>query len=160
MKKTRQGSASVECENCEKTKVSKIKLDDAKSKRVAIINNTKRVTHIKHKMDGGHIKNMTTADWMISKPKVGDIIVELKGCDVAKAIKQVSETAEFIRSNKLQEGRLAALILCTEHPGLNTKMQRLIEEFMRRFRCPIHIRNKSDEYIFENVLSFNGPEKP
>lgn len=148
------------CNGCEETKVSKIKLDDDGSARTAVFLNPKREKHIKHRMDGGHQKNVTAADWMLTKPNVGEIVVELKGGDVTRAIEQAIETASFATSNNLRTGKIAALVLCTQHPGIDTKIQRLMQSFVKRFKGPVHVRNKSGEFYFEYVLSFTGPDKP
>ncbi len=148
------------CIGCEETRVSKIKLDDEGSPRYAVFQNKDKVKYVKHRMDGGHQNNVTAADWMLTKPDVGEVIIELKGGDVGKALKQVYKTAEFVEANKMRTGKIAALILCTQHPGIDTKIQRLMNEFTKKFRGPVHVRNRSGEFNFEYVLSFTGPEKP
>ncbi|WP_124486255.1 MULTISPECIES: hypothetical protein [unclassified Burkholderia] len=139
--------------------VSKIKLSDKGSVRHAVFLNPERKDHIKRRMDGGYMKNETAADWMLSKKGSGDVFLELKGGDVMHAIEQVCATAEFAVANDLVSGSLAALILCTEHPGFNTKMQRMMQTFATRYKGPVHTRNRSGEFVFEHVLSFNGPER-
>jgi len=139
--------------------VSKIKLSDKRSVRHAVFLNPERKEHIKRRMDGGYMENSTAADWMLSKPGSGDVFLELKGGDVMHAIEQVRATADFAVKNELVCGSLAALILCTEHPGFNTKMQRMMQEFSARYKGPVHARNRGGEFVFEHVLSFNGPER-
>lgn len=146
-------------DNVEEIKVSKIKLSDKGSVRHAIFLNPKREAYVKRRMDGGLVCQQTAADWMLSKHDAGDVVVELKGGDVSHAITQVTATAEFAVESKLACGRMAALILCTQHPGIDTKMQRAMNEFAKRFKGPIHTRNKSGEFVFEHVLSFNGPDR-
>lgn len=149
-----------ECNGCVETKVSKIKLDDKGSTRYAVFLNREKKPHKKHKMDGGHQDKTTlSADWMLTKADTGDIIVELKGGDVAHALEQVLKTASLVEEHNMRTGRIAALILCTQHPGIDTKIQRLMLSFTKRFKGPIHVRNRSGEFTFEHVLSFNGPEK-
>lgn len=145
--------------NEELINVSKIKLSDKGSVRHAVFLNPERKDHIKRRMDGGYMKNTTAADWMLSKKGTGDVFVELKGGDVMHAIEQVFATAEFAIANNLVCGSLAGLILCTEHPGFNTKMQRMMQAFTTRYKGPIHARNRGGEFVFEHVLSFNGPER-
>ncbi|NIJ74890.1 MULTISPECIES: hypothetical protein [unclassified Xanthomonas] len=145
--------------HCEKVSNPRIKLIDKGSSRQAIILNPTRANHLKRRMDGGYIKNSTAADWMLSKSGTGDIFLELKGCDVTRAIEQIIATAEFALLNNLISGKVGALVLCTEHPGFNTKMQRTMQEFSKKFRGPVHARSRSGEFVFEHILSFNGPEK-
>ena len=143
----------------ESVNVSRIKLSDKGSVRHAVFLNPERIEHIKRRMDGGYIKNKKSADWMLSKPGVGDVVLELKGGDVEYAVAQVNAAADYAAANKLTCGAMAALILCTEHPGINTKIQRAMHAFAKKFKGPIHTRNRSGEFVFEHVLSFNGPEK-
>lgn len=145
--------------NDEITRVPKIKLTDKGSLRHAVFLNPERIPYIKRKMDKGYISNKTAADWMLSKPKVGDVFLELKGGDVMHAIEQICATADFADANGLVCGKKAGLVLCTEHPGFNTKMQRAIEAFVTKHRGPIHARNRSGEFQFEHVLSFKGPDR-
>lgn len=146
-------------EHDEETCVSKIKLSDPGSQRKAIFLNPEKQKYIKRRMDGGHQKNVISADWMLTKFEAGDIVLELKGCDVAKALEQVIATAGYAKGKEMLKGRIAALILCTQHPGISTKIQRLMNEFTKNYKGPVHIRNRSGEFIFENVLSFDGPER-
>jgi len=154
-----KSTASKKNPNEEVVKVSKIKLSDKGSVRSAVFLNPERKDHIKRRMDGGLMKETTAADWMLSKPGSGDVFLELKGGDVEHAIEQLSATAEFAIANKLVCGSMAGLVLCTEHPGFNTKMQRLMQAFTNRYKGPLHARNRGGEFVFEHVLSFNGPEK-
>ncbi|MBA4056208.1 MAG: hypothetical protein C0490_15950, partial [Marivirga sp.] len=120
--------------NVEYTKVSKIKLSDAGSKRFAVFLNKEKTTYIKRRMDGGLVKNITAADWMLSKPNVGDVIVELKGRDVAHALDQVAATADFAVQSGIAQKKVAGLVLCTEHPGINTKIQIAMNKFAVRYK--------------------------
>lgn len=158
-KQKKISQTSLSNPNDEVIRVSKIKLSDKGSLRHAVFLNPEREEHTKRRMDGGYMKNQTAADWMLSKKGCGDVFLELKGGDVKHAIEQVAATAEFALANDLVCGSMAALVLCTEHPGFNTKMQRLIQEFTMRYKGPVHARNRSGEFVFEHVLSFNGPER-
>lgn len=143
----------------QKTKVSKIKVEDKGSVRSAVFLNPKKVDHTVWKMDGGILKNTTCADWMVSKENAGAIVVELKGGDVAKALIQVQATATYAKKNSILNGKLAGLVLCTQHPGISTKIQRAMNTFARDFQGPVHVRCRGGEFVFEHVLSFNGPER-
>ena len=121
--------------------------------------NPARETYIKRRMDGGLVINKTAADWMLSKNNAGDVILELKGRDVGHALEQVHATAEFAVAEGINQKKIAALVLCTEHPGISTKMQIAMAKFSNTYKGPIHVRNRDGEFVFEHVLSFNGPEK-
>jgi hypothetical protein len=149
----------VACPHTETTKVSKIRLSDKGSPRYATFLNPEKVVHTTRRMDGGLVKNSTAADWMISKTGIGDIVLELKGCDVEKALEQVTATAGYARDNNYLSNKIAGLVLCTQHPGISTKIQRAMQLFAKTFNGPIHVRNRSGEFVFEYVLSFKGPDK-
>ena len=147
------------CPYTEVTKVSKIRLDDKGSPRYATFLNPDKLNHVTRRMDGGLVKNKTAADWMISKEGVGDIVLELKGCDVEKALEQINATAGYARDQEFLQGKIAGLVLCTQHPGISTKIQRAMLQFAKTFKGPVHVRNRSGEFVFEYVLSFKGPDK-
>lgn len=147
-----------------RTNVSRIKLDDTESKRYAVFVNEERANYIKTRLDGGLIKNQAhqkTADWLLSKVDVGDVIVELKGKDVDEAVVQIIAASKYLKeTNHVFQGRVAGLILCTGVPRILTKIQRAKIEFAKLNRgAPLHVRNRSGEFIFEYVLSPNGPDK-
>lgn len=147
-------STSRDCEFCEIVRHSKIKVDDPGSSVSAVFLNPSKVKHKKHKMDGGHLKNTKSADWMLSKFDVGDVIIELKGCDVAKAIEQIIETAKFAAENNMLQGRVAGLVVCTQYPKISTKIQRLSQDFSKKYNGPIKVKCKSAELAFEDALRF------
>src|SRR3954451_9375532 len=92
------------------TTVSKIKVDELG--RSAVFLNGKREKFIKIRVDGCVVKNSLAADWVLSKERVGDIIIELKGKDVDHGTRQITATAEFWTAKKFRKGKIAALIVC------------------------------------------------
>ncbi|WP_186148011.1 hypothetical protein [Burkholderia gladioli] len=142
----------AECDCREETKVSKIKLDDRGGERTATFLNKEKVRHIKIRVDGCLIKQETAADWILSKPDVGHIVVELKGSDVDHAIEQVLATAKLAEKERKDGERIAALIACTRYPKIDTKVQRGKQRFSDLHNGRLHIVTKSCEHIFEEVL--------
>lgn len=141
------------------TQVSKIKLDDRGCTRKAIFLNQAKKKYTKTRIDGCLIKHKTAADWLISQEESGQVIVELKGKDVDHATDQILETADFIKKSKLLAPKIAGLIVSTEYPAINTKVQRAQVKFATTFKGPLHVVTKNYEFLLENVLSFKGPFK-
>lgn len=143
-----------------KTKDSRIKLADVGSKSQAVFLNIQRDSYWKFRMDGGLVVNATCADWMLAKDDVGNVVVELKGSDVDHAIEQVFAATRYAKSNGLLAGGVAGLVICTQHPGIDTKIQRAKNKFAKDFQGPLHSKCGGGEFEFERVLSFDGPCGP
>jgi hypothetical protein len=139
----------------ERTSVSKIKVEE--HGRKATFLNLERASFIKTRVDGCVIRNAIAADWMVTKDKIGDVIVELKGKDVDHAVKQVHATAEFWQTKKLFVGQIAAIVVAAQYPKVNTAVQRSQNSFANRYKGPLHVVTKNYEYQFYRVLSFKGP---
>ncbi|MGO9484192.1 MAG: hypothetical protein ACLPX9_06375 [Rhodomicrobium sp.] len=141
--------------DCQETVAhSRIKIEELGKKAIFI--NDERKEYVRTKVDGCVLVNTTAADWVLSKSNVGDVIVELKGADVAHAAEQVHATAHYWKDNSLCIGKLAGLIVCTQYPrGANTKIQKAQQAFSRKFKGPLHVFTGNREYLFESVLSFD-----
>jgi len=136
-------------------KVSRIKVEE--NKRRVLIKNDSKEKYIKYKVDGCLISGQIACDYVIAKPKVGDVIIELKGTDVDHAVLQILNTANYWKKNKLNSGSLAALVVCTRYPRIDTKIQRAKSKFARDFKGPLHVVTKNEEFEFVRLLSFKGP---
>jgi hypothetical protein len=137
----------------EATKVSKIKLDDEGSEHTATFINTGRLKHLKIRVDGCLVKQALAADWILSKPEVGHIVVELKGSDVDHAVKQVLETAKLAKKMQGPDEKIAGLIACTRYPRIDTKIQRGKQEFSNKYSGRLYIVARSGEYYVEKLLN-------
>ena len=135
---------------------SKIKV--AENKRQAIILNLERKDYYVIKVDGGLIKNSIASDYVVSKLEVGDVVIELKGMDVDHAVEQVLATAEYWSREGLRNGEIAGMVVCSRKPSFFTKAQRFQTTFARKFNAPLHIIPRNDEFVFERLLSFDGPK--
>lgn len=135
--------------------VSKIKLEE--KGRKAIFNNLGRETYIKTRVDGCLLVNETASDWVLSKKNIGDVIVELKGRDVDHAVEQVTATADFWKEKGFSNGHMAALIVCAQYPRIDTKIQRATQAFSKKHKAPLHVVSRNSEYLFNDVLRFDGP---
>src|SRR5690606_32364109 len=124
-----------ECRNA--TKNPKIKVEE--NGRKAIFSNDNRDEYILTRYDGCVVKNEIGADWIISKEGLGDVIVELKGCNVLYAARQVSETASFLQKNNMRNSKIGGLIICRQYPRENTLIQRAKLDFQKKFSGPLKI---------------------
>jgi hypothetical protein len=120
----------------------------------AVLLNKNRQRYVRTRFDGCVVKNETAADWILSKPKVGDLIVELKGCDVDHAAWQVTCTARYLRDNTLQSGpKIGGIIISSRYPSEDTKFQRLQLKFAKGFKGPLRSFNRMVEIEFDRAIS-------
>jgi hypothetical protein len=140
------------------TSDSNIKVEENGKK--AVFRNTQRTQYRKVALDGCLVKGTTCADWLVVKNDTGSIVIELKGRDVDHALDQVEAAISYAQNRGIYPSPWAALIVCTgrpTHPAFTTKLQRVKERFMKKFRAPIHIVCGNYDYDIGNVLSFRGP---
>lgn len=140
------------------TNHSKIKLSDPRSKRHAIFSNPNNEDYLKTAADGCWKKQEICADWVLtSETHNTQAIVELKGSDVAHAIEQVVATANALEKEGKKANIIAGLVICTQYPSVDTKIQRGRLSFKKRFNAPIHVVTKSQEFHLAKVVKFDGP---
>jgi hypothetical protein len=144
--------------NCQQSLThSKVKVEEGRRKAVFL--NETRDQFLRTKVDGCLVKDQTASDWVVSKLRVGDVIVELKGTDVDHAVRQILITAMYWTLHQTKQGALAALIVCSQYPRVDTKIQRAQRSFARKHKGPLHVVSHNCEVQLEHVLSFNGPFK-
>jgi hypothetical protein len=134
--------------------VSRIKVEE-KGKQ-AVFLNPGNEEHTKTKVDGCLIRGSTACDWVVSRPDCGDILVELKGCDVDRALEQVRATIKYWKSAGYAQPRIAALVVCSRYPRFDTKLQRAKVEFKRKFNAPIHLFARNIECCVHDLLTYQG----
>lgn len=140
------------------TNHSKIKLSDPKSKRHAIFSNPSKEDYQKTAADGCWRKQEICADWVLTNETHSmQAIIELKGSDVAHAIEQIIATATTLEKEEKIAKISAGLIVCTQYPSVDTKIQRGRLSFKKRFNAPIHVVTKSQEFNLAKVVKFDGP---
>lgn len=143
-------------QNCvEVTSVTEIKVEERSKK--AIFLNPDRLSHHRIIMDGCVKKNTVAADYVVVRPDVGAIIVELKGKDVEHGVHQVEATAAFLKEIDFKPSTLAALIVSSSYPKASPTVQKSQLHFFRRFKGPLHVVTKNNKYKFEKVLKSDGP---
>lgn len=135
---------------------TRVKVDDERSRRWAVFLNPTRATIRKIRVDGCLVRRSVAADWIVSKANCVDVVVELKGRDVGHAIQQVGATLRFWSENAecKQKDHLAALIVCTQYPRDNTKIERARRQIAQEHQAPLHVKSRNLEYAFEALASF------
>lgn len=133
---------------------SKIKFREAG--RQAVVLNASKELFTRVKVDGCLLKEVTAADWVLAKPSVGDVVIELKGTDIGRGIEQVRKTINHWNKAGLRAGRIAALIVCSRYPRIDTKIQRAKQALARDHRAPLHVVPRNREFEFEALLTYGG----
>jgi hypothetical protein len=144
--------------DCSETRThTRIRVDDNRSPRWAVFLNPEQVQVRKIRVDGCLVVGSAAADWIVSKAASVDVIVELKGRDVDQAIRQVTATLRFWsdHAERGQNAGLAALIVCTQYPRDNTKIERASRAIAKDYRAPLHVKSRNLEYTFEALAGFS-----
>lgn len=147
-------------EGCiDKIRHSKIKVTDPGTAKVAILLNPEKVQVRRICVDGclapiGSI----AADFVVSKPKIVDVIVELKGRNVDHAVEQIEATWKFWGEHAEHErGQLiSAWIMCSEYPRASLKVARYRESFRARGSILLISTRNGEERDFSDFL----PKRP
>jgi hypothetical protein len=126
-------------------------------RKTATFLNEDEHTYFLTRVDGCVIKNELAADWLVTKPAVGEVIIEFKGRDVDHAVKQVHATAKYWQEHNLRIGSIAGLIVARQYPRNSTAVQRAQQAFARGFQGPLHVVTRNNDYKIEKVLSSTGP---
>lgn len=129
----------------------------AENSRSATFTNVKGTKIRRIRVDGCLLKGVTASDWIVSKENCLDLVVELKGCDVDHAMRQVIATLRFWCNHELKGGtRLAALVVCTKYPRVDTKIQRAKIQLAKEFNAPLHVRTRNETYNLCTLVHYSG----
>jgi len=106
------------------------------------------------KVDGGMITSGVRADYVVAHPEIADVIVELKGSDVARAIEQIGATVPIWQQHNLSGTNHAALIVRGQgiHPKTTSLTERLSRKFQRDFQMKLLIETRNRDYEFAEFL--------
>jgi hypothetical protein len=133
-------------------RVSRIVVEENKRK-ATFVNGDKawfKVTRV----DGCLCCNEEAADFVITKERVGSVVVELKGRDVPHGVSQVLATAAFWRRQNPDCPSIAGLVVSRQRPSYSTSVQRAQTAFARTFQGPLHVVSCNKDFCIEEVLSF------
>jgi hypothetical protein len=123
-------------------------------------NRTARFRHGRHEVvlivhvDDGLIGAGERADYILAHPRIVDVIVELKGSDTAKAIRQIKTTRPIWLRHELCGQRLGALIVRGQglHPKESARVERWKREFRKTFEMRLLVESRNRDYEFEEFL--------
>jgi hypothetical protein len=100
-------------------------------------------------------KDQKVADYIVSKPGIVDVIVELKGTDVMAAVKQIEATIPPWLAHAKHSGKIGALIVGSKggsHPTVITKLLVKQEQFKKRGIKLRHSTNPNSIFEFTSFL--------
>lgn len=131
---------------------TKIVLQENKSKIIFL--NPNQVNILKIRVDGCVISDNDTlrCDYALIPSTGVEIYVELKGSDIAHAVKQIESTIELL-SAAPQKIKKLCFIVSTRVPKQTTNVQQLQSQFKKKFNASFRIKNIQDEYDLSNCIS-------
>ena len=105
-------------------------------------------------VDGGLITSGERADYIIAHPKVLDVIVELKGSDVSKAVNQIRATRPVWLFHELAGEQIGALVVRGQgvHPKTTASIDRWKREFRKTFKMKLQVETRNRDYEFSEFL--------
>jgi len=131
---------------------SRIKVEE--SGRKAIFLNAGREEYIRTQIDGCLLNGARACDWAVSKPDLGDVLVELKGVNVSHAIDQLEAGAHYWLGSGLATEHLGMLIVCAQYPRMSTQVQRAQARFKKLFRAPLKVSSRNKEWQLSDLVKF------
>ena len=146
---------SAATEDCVDTvRDSKPKIEE--NGRKAVFLNPERASIKRVKVDGCLVKgDVLKADYIVSKPEVIDVIVELKGKDIYHARDQILATLPVWRAHPPFSAKIAGLIVCTRSPISASELQLMKAKALLHHRLWLEVdENGKKEYKFSNF----GPD--
>ena len=138
---------------CEKRRSdTKIVLQENKSKITFLNPNEDEILIIK--VDGCVISDNETlrCDYALIPSDAVEIYVELKGSDIAQAVKQIESTIKLLSENP-QKIKKLCFVVSTRVPKQTTSIQQLQSQFKKKFNASFRIKNIQDEYDLSTSTS-------
>ncbi len=138
---------------------SKIKVHDKGTNVSAVFLNPEKRTVERIRVDGCLAPvGQTAVDFLVSMPNVVDVIVELKGTDLRRAFEQVEATIEFLQRRKNIQMKppnspvMGILIICSEYPSNNTRIQRKRDILEKRGFRVVPSTHNGGEFSFSTFI--------
>jgi hypothetical protein len=139
----------------EKIRHSKVKIHDPGTGKSGVLLNPDKAQVRRIHMDGclapvGEV----AADFVVSKSRTVDVIVELKGKNVDHAVAQIESTLTFWSKHTEHEvGQLiGAWIVCAEYPRASLKVARYRESFRARGGILLFSTHNGEERAFSEFV--------
>jgi hypothetical protein len=106
------------------------------------------------KVDGGMIVLGERVDYIFTHTETVDVIVELKGSDIGKAVSQILATRPQWARHELAGRMHAALIVRGKgmHPRDTTRVERWKKHFRTKFQMKLVIETRNRDYEFREFL--------
>ncbi len=149
----KQAKTNNQC--IDKVRFSKVKVHDPGTGKSAVFLNLDKAQVRRIRMDGCLAPaGSRAADFVVSKPKAVDVIVELKGKNVDHAVEQIESTWTFWNTHKEHEpGQLiGAWIVCSEYPRASLKVGRYRESFRARGGILLISTHNGEERAFSEFV--------
>jgi hypothetical protein len=126
----------------------------AENKRKASFRNPGGHYILRVEVDAKMITSGERADYIIAHPRIVDVIIELKGSDVSKAIRQIRATLPVWRACDFAGRWQAALVVRGKgiHPKLSTSVERWQKEFRKTCKMKLVLETANREYEFHEFL--------
>ena len=139
-----------ECE--ERRSDTKIVLQENKSKITFLNPNEDEILIIK--VDGCVISDNETlrCDYALIPADAVEIYVELKGSDIAQAVKQIESTIKLLSENP-QKIKKLCFVVSTRVPKQTPSIQQLKIQFKKKFNASFQIKNIQDKYDLSTSTS-------
>ena len=123
--------------------------------RRAIFLNDDRQEIKKVRVDGCLVSSGLRADYIVAKPRLLDVIVELKGRDIYHARDQIVATLPFWRAFPPFSSKVAGLIVCSKSPISASELQVMKVKALTHHKLWLEVdENGRKEYSFSNF----GPD--
>lgn len=105
-------------------------------------------------VDNGLITEGERADYIVAHTRIVDVIVELKGSDTSKAIRQIRATRPVWMCHELAGRKLGALVVRGPgmHPKTAASVVRWQREFRKTFKMKLVIETRNRNYEFAEFL--------
>lgn len=114
------------------------------------IHNKNRIKLSRRKVDGCLISDGIKCDWLLVDEKSKtEIYIELKGCDVAHAVKQICKTVELL-SDKAE--KKWGYVICTRSPMSATEIQRATKSVAKSHGLFLRVRKTVHEEDIESLI--------
>jgi hypothetical protein len=107
------------------------------------LSNPSRLPVQKIQVDGCLIDNDSErCDWLFTFTTNIEIAfyIELKGCDVRKAVSQLGATLAATR-DRFKDAQITCYAVTTRYPSQGPSVQRLTKEFYRKYSVPLIVKN-------------------
>lgn len=113
-----------------------------------IINKNKHKIEIHH-VDGGIINdNRIRCDYLFYDTKRKEHYLELKGSDIGHALEQIISTINILGKNIYKDSKVS-FIICTRHPQMDSKIQKLKKKIMKEYNSKLIVKAKEYSHIID-----------